>query len=450
MGEIRILSNVENKVMFSDVMGLEEEVSELSLIADLVKDYESYTQKGIEFPKGIILHGKPGTGKTLLARAMANETNVPFYPIMAGSIVYEDEDTALNRVKEVFDKAVENSPSIIFIDEIDLFLESGGLFTQGNNEFMNQLLSLMDGHYQSTGVMVIATTTYINDISDSLLRPGRFDKKIHLTPPNISARKSMVEYFTKNHQLHTDLTIDRAARILVGSTGAEIKYLINEAALKALRETEGVIKVEHLQQSLDRHRVGLQKRDQHVISKDTERVAIHEVSHTLAIYKTNYEDSFNKVTIIPTTEILGYAQNDLTEDQEGRWTPTIIKKRIVMLLAGIAGEHHFYGEHTIESTNDIKLATDLATSMVEQYGMSNLPIRSYIGMGSLKIQGTYSEELREKVDKEISRILDEAYHEALAIVENNHDLLVSLKDQLLENETLTKEEVDYIIEEFET
>ncbi len=455
-GESRAKIQGDVKVRFDDVAGADEEKEEMAELIDYLKNPKRFEKMGARIPKGMLLVGPPGTGKTLLARAAAGEADVPFYSISGSDFVEMFVGVGASRVRDMFKKAKATAPCIIFIDEIDAVGRQRGAGLGGGHDereqTLNQLLVEMDGIDENSGVLVIAATNRDDVLDPALLRPGRFDRKVTVGLPDVKGREAILHVHARNKKLADDATLHNLAKRTPGFSGADLENVLNEAAILAVRENKQAIEMHHLDEAIDRVIAGPAKKSKKYSEKEKYMVAVHEVGHTIIGLKLESANMVQKVTIIPRGDAGGY--NLMTPREE---TFTQSKSDLIGMITGYLGgrvaEEIVFDEISTGAFADIQSATKIARSMVTVYGMSNLgPIQYDNPQGSVflgrdySMEKNHSGEIAFEIDKEVRRIIDEAYENARVIISENRSLLDAIVEALLEHETLTAEQINRIVE----
>ncbi len=437
----------KNKVRFSDVAGEEEEKQELVEVVEFLKDPSKFTKLGAKIPSGVLLEGPPGTGKTLLARAVAGEANVPFYSMSGSDFVEMFVGVGASRVRDLFNNAKKNAPSIIFIDEIDAIGRRRGNGMGGGNDereqTLNQLLVEMDGFEGDEGVIVIAATNRSDVLDPALLRPGRFDRKVLVGRPDVRGREAILKVHAKNKPLAPDVDLKEVARQTPGFVGADLANVLNEAALVAARRNGTEITASDIDEAEDRVIAGPAKKDRLISDQERKRVAFHEAGHSICGLALSDSRTVRKVTIVPRGRAGGY-NIMLPKDDQFILTKKQLFEQIVGLMGGRAGEEATIGDKSTGASNDFEQATQIAHSMVVNYGMTD-----ELGMVELEKEGEtnpygikpYSEATSAKIDEAVKRILDRAHKKALEIVEENRDKHKLIADALLKYETLNEKQI---------
>lgn len=444
------------KVRFDDVAGCDEEKEEMQELIEYLKNPKKFAKMGARIPKGVLMVGAPGTGKTLLAKAVAGEAEVPFYSISGSDFVEMFVGVGASRVRDMFKKATQTAPCIIFIDEIDAVGRQRGTGLGGGHDereqTLNQLLVEMDGITDNAGIVIVAATNRPDVLDPALLRPGRFDRQITVSLPDRKGRKAILNVHARNKKLSPDLDLDALAKRTPGFSGAELENVLNEAAILAIREDSEVITMHHLDEAIDRVIAGPAKKSRTYTDKEKRLVAYHEVGHTIIGLKLKASDMVQKVTIIPRGMAGGY--NLMTPREETfLQTKTDLLAKITGLLGGRVAEEVFFNEISTGASNDIERATRIAREMVMTYGMSDLGPIEYEHAGGNVFLGrdynasrNYSGQIAFEIDKEVRRLIDSAYDQAKKIVLENKDLMDKIVLALLEQETLTAEQIDNIVE----
>lgn len=440
---------------FADVAGADEAVQELEEIRDFLASPGKYRELGAKIPKGVLLYGPPGTGKTLLARAVAGEAKVPFYSISGSDFVEMFVGVGAARVRDLFNRAKETSPAIVFVDEIDAVGRQRGAGLGGGHDereqTLNQLLVEMDGFDDQTQVILIAATNRPDVLDPALLRPGRFDRQIPVERPDLKGREAILKVHSKNKPLAENLDLTAVARRTPGFTGADLANVLNEAALLTARNNEKLITLSAIDESIDRVMAGPQKKTR-VMSDEERRVtAYHEGGHALVAHALPHTDPVHKITIMPRGRALGYTMV-LPDEDKYSVTRNQLLDQLAYTLGGRAAEELIFHDPSTGASNDIEKATALARQMVTQYGMTETIGAVKLGTNSsepflgrdLSHQRDYSENLAAVVDNEIRKLIDNAHHEAFHILESNREILDQLVLVLLEKETILKDEIQEI------
>ena len=435
------------KVTFDDVAGADEEKAELQEVVDFLRNPEKFTAIGARIPHGMLLVGPPGTGKTLLARAVAGEADVQFLSISGSDFVEMYVGVGASRVRDLFDQAKKVAPAIIFIDEIDAVGRKRGSGLGGGHDekeqTLNQLLVEMDGFAKNEGVIVLAATNRPDILDPALLRPGRFDRQIHVGRPDVKGREDILKVHARNKRLDATVNLKTIARATVGFTGADLSNLLNEAAIMAARENRPVLNMDDLNNAMMKIMAGPEKKSRVRNRKDLKETAIHEAGHAVAMYHLPTQDSVRHITIIPRGNSLG-ATWYLPKDDSASMTRNQMYEEIVSLLGGRVAEALFVGDISVGASNDIDRATKLAKDMVARYGMcERLGTVSYLGGDELFIgrdyqtTKSYSEAVAGTIDEEVKKLIDKAYAHCKQILEDNAEKLHEIVDYLLEHESMT-------------
>ena len=444
------------KVRFDDVAGCDEEKEEMKELIDYLKNPKKFAKMGARIPKGVLMVGAPGTGKTLLAKAVAGEADVPFYSISGSDFVEMFVGVGASRVRDMFKRAQQTAPCIIFIDEIDAVGRQRGTGVGGGHDereqTLNQLLVEMDGITDNAGVVIVAATNRPDVLDPALLRPGRFDRQITVSLPDRKGRKAILEVHARNKKISPDVDLDALAKRTPGFSGADLENVLNEAAILAVRENATMIDMYHLDEAIDRVMAGPAKKSRLYSEKEKRLVAYHEVGHTVIGLMLPESDMVQKVTIIPRGTAGGY--NLMTPREETMMqTKSHLIARITGLLGGRVAEEIVFNEISTGASNDIEVATKIAREMVMSFGMSNLgPIQYEHGGGSVFLgrdynaQGSYSGQIAFEIDKEIRNLIDSSYEKARAVIIENRELMDKIAFALLERETLTAEQIQEIVE----
>ena len=441
---------------FKDVAGLDEEKEEMVEVVDFLKNPQKYFQMGARIPKGILLVGDPGTGKTLLARAVAGEANVPFYTISGSDFVEMFVGVGASRVRDMFKTAKQNAPCIIFIDEIDAVGRQRGAGLGGGHDereqTLNQLLVEMDGFTANSGVIVMAATNRADILDPALLRPGRFDRQIHISKPDLKAREQILKVHARNKHLSPRINFLEVAKRTPGFSGADLENLLNEAALLAARENAKEIKIYHIDEAIDRVLMGPAKKSKKYTEQEKALVAYHEAGHAVIGLKLKHAQVVQKVTIIPRGDAGGY--NLMTPKEETFLeTEVSLKANITGLLAGRIAEQLVFNQMTTGAHNDFHKATYIARAMVTEYGMSSLGPIQYESNGGNVFLGrdymnerNFSDQVALEIDEEVRKIINQCYALGQQTLIENRALLDLIAKHLVEIETLTKEDIQELVE----
>ncbi|MDQ4143906.1 MAG: ATP-dependent zinc metalloprotease FtsH [Actinomycetota bacterium] len=453
----RLVTKDQPKITFTDVAGLDEAVEELQEIKEFLAAPQKFQAMGAKIPKGVLLFGPPGTGKTLLARAVAGEAGVPFFSISGSDFVEMFVGVGASRVRDLFEQAKANSPSIVFMDEIDAVGRHRGAGLGGGHDereqTLNQLLVEMDGFDVKSGVILIAATNRPDILDPALLRPGRFDRQIVVDRPDLNGRAGILKVHTRGKPLANDIDVEVLARRTPGFTGADLANVINEAALLAARFNRNEISMVELEEAIDRVLAGPQRRSRLISDKEKKVIAYHEAGHALVSHALPNADPVHKVSIVSRGQALGYTLTLPTEDKFLVSRSELIDE-LAMIMGGRVAEEIVFNEPTTGAQNDIEKATVIAKQMVTKFGMSELgPLalgqsegQPFLGRDFGHIQD-YSDDVATKIDAEIHRFIDEAHDEAREIILKYRDKLDLMVERLLEKESIDKEEVQEIFAE---
>ena len=446
----------ESRATFKDVAGLTEEKEEVQELIDFLKNPKKFTSMGARIPKGVLLVGPPGTGKTLLARAVAGEAKVPFYYISGSDFVELFVGIGASRVRDMFKQAKMNAPCLIFIDEIDAVGRQRGTGLGGGHDERDQtliqLLTEMDGFGANEGIIIIAATNRPDVLDPALLRPGRFDRQVTVSLPDKNARIEILKVHAKNKILAKNITLEYLAKRTPGFSGADLENLLNEAALLAVRRNKKEITMAEIDEATDRVLMGPAKVTKKYTDKEKKLVAYHEAGHAVLGLKLDGANEVQKITIIPRGHAGGYTM--MTPKEEAfNYTKKELLESICGLLGGRVAEEVTFGEITTGAHDDFKKATKIARSMVTEYGMSNLgPMmleepdgNTFLGRDYTKNRNI-SDTVAHEIDEEMRSIINDCYKQATKIITENKKLLELIANTLLEEETITKEEIDYLVE----
>ncbi len=438
------------KVTFDDVAGADEEKAELQEVVDFLKDPAKFTAIGARIPHGMLLVGPPGTGKTLLARAVAGEADVQFLSISGSDFVEMYVGVGASRVRDLFDQAKKVAPAIIFIDEIDAVGRKRGSGLGGGHDekeqTLNQLLVEMDGFSKNEGVIVLAATNRPDILDPALLRPGRFDRQIHVGRPDVKGREEILKVHARGKRLDDSVDLKTIARSTSGFTGADLSNLLNESAIMAARKNQPVISMTDMNEAMMKIMAGPEKKSRVQNRKDLKETAIHEAGHAIAMYNLPTQDTVRHITIIPRGNSLG-ATWYLPKDDSTNLTRNQMYEEIVSLLGGRVAEALFVGDISVGAANDIDRASKLARDMVARYGMcERLGTVSYLGGGEVFIgrdyqtTKSYSEAVAGTIDEEVKILIDKAYDHCKQILEKDAQKLHEVVEYLLANENMTGEQ----------
>ena len=455
-GKSRAKLSKQEGISFDDVAGNDEEKEELVEVVDFLKSPAKYNEMGARVPKGILLVGPPGTGKTLLARAVAGEAGVPFYSISGSDFVEMFVGVGASRVRDMFQTAKKTAPCIIFIDEIDAVGRQRGAGMGGGHDereqTLNQLLVEMDGFGPNSGIIVMAATNRPDVLDPALLRPGRFDRQITIGRPDVKGREAILRVHARNKRLAPEVRLEDIARRTPGFSGADLENLLNESALLAARDNRKQIQMKDVDEATDRVMMGPAKKSKVFSKKERRVVAYHEAGHAVVGIKLENAEVVHKVTIIPRGEAGGYALM-LPEEETYLQTKQDLLDRITGLLAGRVSEEITFNEVTTGAHNDFQKATAIARAMVTEYGMSDLgPIQYEQRSGNVFLGRDYnkdknfSDHLARQIDEEIHKIISECYNRCRKVLLSNQDLVRLIAETLLQYETLTKEQIDELVE----
>lgn len=449
------LNNEKNKTTFKDVAGLKEEKEEVKELIDFLKNPKRFQKLGARIPKGVLLVGPPGTGKTLLAKAVAGEANVPFYYISGSDFVELFVGVGASRVRDMFKEAKHNAPCLIFIDEIDAVGRQRGTGLGGGHDereqTLNQLLTEMDGFGANEGIIIIAATNRADVLDPALLRPGRFDRQVIVNLPDIKGREEILEVHSKNKILAPSVSLKNLAKRTPGFSGADLENLMNEAALLAVRGNKEQITMKEIDEATDRVMMGPAKKSKKYTESERRLVAFHEAGHAVIGLKLSNANDVQKVTIIPRGHAGGY---NLMVPKEEKYTATKTEllEEITGLLGGRVSEELTFNEISTGAHNDFEKATKIARAMVTEYGMSDLgPVQLEQQEGGVFLGRDYgktrnfSNEVAHEIDLEMRKIVDECYKNAKEILKKNEDLVKLIAETLLEYETLTHEQIEYLV-----
>ncbi len=452
----KLSTNQQKKVTFKDVAGVEEAKEELQEIVEFLKEPQKFQKLGGRIPKGVLLMGPPGTGKTLLARAIAGEANVPFFSISGSDFVEMFVGVGASRVRDLFEQGKKNAPCIIFIDEIDAVGRHRGAGLGGGHDereqTLNQLLVEMDGFESNEGVILIAATNRPDVLDPALLRPGRFDRQVVVSLPDIKGREGIIKVHTRRIPLGDDVDLSVLARGTPGFSGAQLANLVNEAALIAARQNRKAVAMTDFEEAKDKVLMGKERRSLVMNEQEKRNTAFHEAGHALVAFFLPDADPLHKVTIIPRGRALGVTMQ-LPEEDKYNYTKQYMEASITILLAGRAAEEIFLGSKTTGASNDMERSTGLARKMVCEWGMSESlgPLtfgkneeQIFLGREISRAQD-YSEETAMMIDSEVKSIVVESNKRAHEILEAHRDALVRLAEALLEFETLDSDEIEAVI-----
>lgn len=454
-GKSRARAYTTSKIRFDDVAGTEEEKEELKEIVEFLKNPKKFTALGARIPKGVLLVGRPGTGKTLLAKAVAGEANVPFISISGSDFVEMFVGVGASRVRDLFDQAKKNKPCIVFIDEIDAVGRQRGAGLGGGNDereqTLNQLLVEMDGFESNEGIIVLAATNRSDVLDPALMRPGRFDRQIYVNVPDVKGREGILRVHAKNKPIDESVDFKTLARITVGFTGADIENMLNEAAILAARENRPKIIMSDITEGINKVTMGPQKKSRLITEKDRKITAYHESGHALLAKLLPNCDEVQEVSIIPRGHAGGYTMTR-PENDNSYYSYNFLMDDIAMSMGGRIAEELVFKDITSGASADINQATKIAHAMVYDYGMSKR--LGFISLGSdqqvfigrdYQQKRDFSEKLASEADDEIREILDYNYKRAKKLLQDNLPLLENMAKLLLERETINKDEIDMLM-----
>jgi cell division protease FtsH len=455
----RQMSKYTPKVTFADIAGADEAVQELTEIKEFLESPQKFQRLGARIPKGALLVGPPGTGKTLLARAVAGEAGVPFFSISGSDFVEMFVGVGASRVRDLFEQAKQNSPCIIFMDEIDAVGRQRGAGLGGGHDereqTLNQLLVEMDGFDAKGGIIMIAATNRPDILDPALLRPGRFDRQIVVDRPDLPGREKILQVHTRGKPLGPDVNVETLARSTPGFTGADLANLVNEAALLAARHDKEQINQSEMEEAIDRVIAGPERKTRLISDKEKEITAYHEAGHAIVGALLPEADPVHKITIIPRGQALGVTMSLPTEDRF-MMSRGQLMAQLAMMLGGRAAERVIFDEITTGASNDLERVTQTAKQMVTRYGMSEKLGPMALGHANGQVfmgrdfnaQPDYSDEIAFQIDKEIRRIVDESYDTAEDLLVRNRALLDKLSKDLIEYETVDSKHLARLVEEY--
>ncbi len=449
--QAQVIRQEDNPIRFADVAGLDEEKEEMKEIVDFLKDPGKFTKLGARIPKGVILVGPPGTGKTYLAKAVAGEAGVPFYSISGSDFVEMFVGVGASRVRDLFEQAKKNAPSIVFIDEIDAVGRQRGTGLGGGHDereqTLNQLLVEMDGFGVNYGVIVMAATNRVDILDPALLRPGRFDRQVVVSRPDVKGREEVLKVHSRKKPLGDDVDLKVVARTTAGFSPADLENLMNEAAIYAARANRAFINMEDIQKAFIKVGVGTEKKSRVISERERKITAVHEAGHAILHHVIPGMDPVHSISIIPTGMAGGYTM-PLPDEDTMYHTKTYMENEIVILLGGRVAEEIEFGDVTTGASNDIQRATEMARSMVTKYGMSDRIGLVQLGERNEEVflgrdighSRNYGENVATAVDEEIRRIIEDAHQRAMSLLNQYHDILIKTRDLLLEKEKVSGKE----------
>jgi cell division protease FtsH len=456
----KLVSEKSVKVTFADVAGIEESKVEVQEIIDFLKDPQKFQKLGGRIPKGVLLVGAPGTGKTLLARAIAGEAAVPFLSISGSDFVEMFVGVGASRVRDLFEQARKTAPCIIFIDEIDAVGRHRGAGLGGGHDereqTLNQLLVGMDGFESNQGIIIIAATNRPDVLDPALLRPGRFDRQVIVPQPDVKGRHDILKVHTRNVPVDEHADLDKIARGTPGFSGADLENLVNEAALLAARRSKSKVEMSDFDEAKDKVLMGVERRSMIISEEEKKNTAYHEAGHALVAKLTPGTDPLHKVSIIPRGRALGVTQQ-LPIDDRYTYSKEYLMKALSVLMGGRAAEEIVLDHMTTGAGNDLERATELARKMVTEWGMSDKLGPLTFGKKDEQIflgreiarHKDYSEKTAVDIDEEVKKIVIEAYEVSKNLLSDNRDTLEALKNALLERETMDVTEIDSLVKEIE-
>ncbi len=448
----------KNRITFDDVAGVDEEKEELEEIVEFLKSPKKFTDMGARIPKGVLLVGPPGTGKTLLAKAVAGEAGVPFFIISGSDFVEMFVGVGASRVRDLFEQAKKNAPCIIFIDEIDAVGRQRGAGLGGGHDereqTLNQLLVEMDGFGTNEGVIVLAATNRPDVLDKALLRPGRFDRQIVVSAPDVKAREQILEVHARKKKLGDDIDLKTIARNTSGFAGADLENILNEAALLAARRNKDVINMVEIEDAMIKVTMGPEKKTRVRSDKENKLVAYHEAGHAVVSRFLPSQDTIHQISIVPRGMAGGYTMYRPTEDKSFM-SKIEMEENIVSLLGGRVAEQLILNDISTGASNDIERASKIAREMVTKYGMSERIGAIMFGSGQEEVflgrdftqTKNFSEETAAIIDEEVKKIIDKAYKTAEVILSGNIDKLHAVATRLLEKEKIDGEEFDEIFKD---
>ena len=452
----KLFSAVQKKVTFKDVAGVEEAKEELQEIIGFLKDPQKFQKLGGRIPKGVLIVGAPGTGKTLLARAVAGEADVPFFSISGSDFVEMFVGVGASRVRDLFDQGKKHAPCLIFIDEIDAVGRQRGAGLGGGHDereqTLNQLLVEMDGFDSNEGIILIAATNRPDILDSALLRPGRFDRRVIVNMPDVKGREDILKVHVKRIPLAKDVDLKVLARSTPGFSGADLANLVNEAALLAARNSQDRVMMNDMENAKDKVLMGVERKSMIISEEEKKSTAYHEAGHALVASLIPEADPIHKVTIIPRGLALGVTQQ-MPLDDRYTYSKNYLEAQLSVLSAGRVAENLILDKTTTGAANDFEKATEIARKMVCQWGMSDLGPLTFgerddlIFLGrDLAMNKNFSEKTAERIDEEVKKIVTKNYNRAQELLEKNKSKLIKIAEALLEKEVLDSEEIDEIVQ----
>jgi cell division protease FtsH len=452
----KLFSGLQKKVTFKDVAGVEEAKEELSEIIGFLRDPKKFQKLGGRIPKGVLLVGAPGTGKTLLARAVAGEANVSFFSISGSDFVEMFVGVGASRVRDLFEQGKKQAPCLIFIDEIDAVGRHRGAGLGGGHDereqTLNQLLVEMDGFDSNEGIILIAATNRPDILDTALLRPGRFDRRIVVNMPDVKGREEILRVHVKKIPLSKDVNLKILARSSPGFSGADLANMVNEAALLAAREDQEDVTMRDFEMAKDKVLMGVERKSMIISEEEKESTAYHEAGHALVAALIPEADPIHKVSIIPRGMALGLTQQ-LPLDDRYTYSKTFLEAQLSVFMAGRVAEQMFLNKTTTGAANDFEKATEIARKMVCVYGMSDMgPVAfgerdEMVFLGrELTTHKNYSESTAEIIDEEVKKIIARNYDRSESLIESHKEILVKMADALLDKEVLTSDEIDALLD----
>ena len=450
-GQVYDDTQIKTKVKFDDVAGVVEEKNELIEIVDFLKNPEKYTKMGAKIPRGVLLYGKPGTGKTLIAKAIAGEADVPFISMSGSEFIEMFAGLGASRVRKLFDKARKLSPCIVFIDEIDAIgsrrTSNSGAETE-NNQTLNQLLVEMDGFSSEETIIVLAATNRPEMLDKALLRPGRFDRRITIPPPDLKGRLEILKIHSKDKNLSDEVNLESIAEDTAGFTGAELANILNEAAIIATINKHDAIESEDVEEAVKKVTVGLEKKQRVYSEKDKKLTAYHEAGHAVVSRYLPTQTNVKEVSIVPRGVAGGYTMYKSDEDKY-YISKTEMQEKLIALLGGRAAEKLVLDDISTGASNDIEVATQIARDMVTKYGMSdNLGPIDFQGKEPYEIQ-MFGENIGDKIGQEVKNLIDIAYNDAQSLLKEHRDKLDAIAQTLLKKEKINEEEFNKFFDDIE-